>query len=329
MVAFLCPGMFNCLSGIGGGGQVNADASNKASIALYSTFASVSFVAGSIHNKLGTRWTLWLGSLGYCIYVAAFLSYNFNANEGFVIFAGALLGVCASLFWSAQGALMLCYPSEGNKARAISEFWVIFNLGAVIGSAIAMGLSWNSTTGAALSNGTYAAFVVLTFLGGGVAALLKDPATMIRTDGSRVVVPVNTTWVQELKGLYVVLRSDPYIILLFPMFFASNFFYTWQFNDFNGEKKTEQTNTLYCRPTRLHSTTLLPDPDRRSFHAAYPLPQLSPLLARADLRRPLSLSHRRLLSSAPPHPCLVLLGNRRPRRIRRVGRELLSSESLH
>jgi hypothetical protein len=30
------------------------------------------------------------------------------------------------------------------------------------------------------------------------------------------------------------LRTDPFIILLFPMFFASNYFYTWQFSDYNA-----------------------------------------------------------------------------------------------
>lgn len=40
-VCFLCPGMFNAVSGMGGGGQVNANAADKANTALYSTFAVV------------------------------------------------------------------------------------------------------------------------------------------------------------------------------------------------------------------------------------------------------------------------------------------------
>ncbi|KAK0456962.1 hypothetical protein EV421DRAFT_2013949 [Armillaria borealis] len=34
--------------------------------------------------------------------------------------------------------------------------------------------------------------------------------------------------------LFVTLKTDPMIILLFPMFFASNWFYTWQFSGFDG-----------------------------------------------------------------------------------------------
>jgi MFS family permease len=68
--------------------------------------------------------------------VASFLSYSHTANSGFSIFAGALLGCCAGMLWSAQGAIMMSYPSENSKGRYISWFWMIFNLGAVIGSLV-------------------------------------------------------------------------------------------------------------------------------------------------------------------------------------------------
>lgn len=222
LIAFGCPGQFNALSGMGGGGQVEKGPSDKANITLYSLFAFVSFFAGSIHNKLGSRLTLWLGTIGYSVYVASFLSYNFNKNQGFIIFAGALLGVCASLFWSAQGAMMLCYPTEAQKGRFIAIFWVVFNLGACIGSSVAMGLSWHSAKGASLGNGTYGAFIAITFVAGCATGLLKDPATMRRSDGSHVIVPKSTTWKLEFVGLYKLLRTHPWILFLFPMFFTSN-----------------------------------------------------------------------------------------------------------
>jgi Ion channel regulatory protein UNC-93 len=102
-VCFLCPGMFNALSGMGGGGQVNEKPANDANTALYSTFAVVGFFAGSIANTIGLRWTLGLGGLGYSVYVASFLCYSHTQNYGFTVFAGAFLGVCAGLLWTAQG----------------------------------------------------------------------------------------------------------------------------------------------------------------------------------------------------------------------------------
>lgn len=123
---------------MGGGGQVDTIVANNANTALYSTFAVVGFFAGTITNTLGVKIALSFGGLGYCIYIAAFLCYSHTQNEGFNIFAGALLGVCAGLLWTAQGAIMMSYPGEAAKGRYISYFWMIFNLGAVIGSLVSV-----------------------------------------------------------------------------------------------------------------------------------------------------------------------------------------------
>lgn len=132
-VCFLCPGMFNALNGLGGGGQEDPKTADNANVAVYSTFAVVGVFTGSITNRLGIKLTLSLGGLGYCLYVSSYLSYNHNQNTGFVTFAGAMLGVCAGMLWAAQGAIMMSYPPEQSKGRYISWFWMIFNLGAVIG----------------------------------------------------------------------------------------------------------------------------------------------------------------------------------------------------
>ncbi|KAI5279169.1 hypothetical protein KEM54_004309, partial [Ascosphaera aggregata] len=133
-VCFLCPGMFNAVNGLGGAGLLNKDAANNGNIALYSCFAVVGFCAGSITNVLGTRFALFFGGFGYCLYVASLLCYVHTTNAGFVIFAGALVGVCAGCLWAAQGTVMMSYPEEKNKGKYIGIFWVIFNLGGVIGS---------------------------------------------------------------------------------------------------------------------------------------------------------------------------------------------------
>lgn len=135
-VCFLCPGMYNAVQGLGAGGAVDPDHVNKANTALYSTFAVVGFFAGTIANRLGLRTTLFFGGFGYFLYVAALLSYSKNGNPGFLIFAGALLGVCAGCLWCAQGAVMMSYPTERQKGKFISWFWIIFNFGSVIGSLV-------------------------------------------------------------------------------------------------------------------------------------------------------------------------------------------------
>ncbi|EER29651.1 hypothetical protein D8B26_003775 [Coccidioides posadasii str. Silveira] len=242
-VCFLCPGMFNAVNGLGGAGQVDPSDVNKANTALYSTFAVVGFFAGSIANRLGLRTALFFGGFGYFLYVASILSYNHNGNVGFLIFAGALLGVCAGCLWTAQGAIMMSYPEEKSKGKFISWFWIIFNLGGVIGSLVPLGQNIHSKANA-VNDGTYIAFMVLMFLGFILAFTLVDPKYVRRADGSHVILMKNPSWKSELLGLLEVARTDYYIVLYFPMFIASNWFTTYQFNAVNLAKFNIRTRAL-------------------------------------------------------------------------------------
>ncbi|KAG9191625.1 MFS general substrate transporter [Alternaria panax] len=243
-VCFLCPGMFNALNGMGGGGQLDPTANNRANTALYSTFAVVGFFAGTFTNKLGIRTALSFGGVGYSVYVASYLCYNHTQNLGFTTFAGALLGVCAGLLWCAQGAIMMSYPPEDSKGRYISWFWMIFNLGAVIGSLIPLGQNINTKTAGTVNDGTYVGFLVLTILGAALAWTLVDAKDVIRNDGSKVIVMKHPSWTSEIVGLYQTFFTDPYIILLFPMFLASNWFYTYHFTEINGAYFNVRTRAL-------------------------------------------------------------------------------------
>ncbi|KAI0181766.1 MFS general substrate transporter [Hypoxylon sp. FL1284] len=233
LVCFLCPGMYNALTGLGGGGQVDPTVQDHASTALYSVFAVVGFLSGSVANKLGIQVTLTIGGLGYCIYAASFLCFNHTGNVGFVIFAGAYLGVCAGLLWTAQGAIMMSYPPEHSKGKYISWFWIIFNLGAVIGSLIPLGQNINNQ-GGTVTDGTYIGFIVLMLVGAVLAVVLVNADKVIRDDGSKIVLMKNPTWQSEFIGLWECISLSPWVVALFPMFFASNIFYTYQQNELNG-----------------------------------------------------------------------------------------------
>ncbi|MCJ1447922.1 MAG: hypothetical protein MMC23_008434 [Stictis urceolatum] len=242
-VCFLCPGMFNAINGIGAAGQLDRTASNNANIALYSTFSVVGFFAGTAVNLIGVKLTLSFGGMGYCIYVASFLCYNHTQNQGFVIFAGALLGACAGCLWAAQGAIMMSYPGEENKGKYIAWFWMIFNMGGVLGSLIPLGQNINNSTGT-VNDGTYIGFIVLMVCGAALTWSLVNAGNVLRPDGTKVILMKHPTFQSEFKGLWEVLRTDWYIVLLFPMFFASNFFYTYQPNDVNLARFTVRTRAL-------------------------------------------------------------------------------------
>jgi len=248
LVCFLCPGMFNAVNGLGAGGGVDPTVINHANTAVYATFSVVGFFAGSIANRIGLRPTLGIGGFGYFLYIVSLLSYNHNGNAGFVIFAGALLGACAGLLWCAQGAVMLSYPPEQSKGKYISWFWMVFNLGGAIGSLVPLGQNLHSHAGG-VNDGTYIGFIVLMATGFVLAAFLCNPKYVKRSDGSRIILMKNPSWKSELLGLVETLKTDWYIVFLFPMFLASNWFYTYHFQDVNFAKFNIRTralnNTLY------------------------------------------------------------------------------------
>jgi len=236
--------MFNALGGMGGGGKADHTLADNMNTALYSTFAVFGFFGGTFVNKLGVKLTLAFGGIGYCIYAISLLA-SIHAYVGpFNIIAGALLGICAGLLWTAQGTIMISYPHENQKGRYFAWFWAIFNMGAVIGSLIPLGLNMNVKTNVTVTDGTYIAFIILMFAGACLALFLCNASDVIRSDGSRVVLMKNPTWQSELVGLWETIRFEPYVVLLFPMFWASNWFYTYQQNAINGSYFDVRTKAL-------------------------------------------------------------------------------------
>lgn len=78
------------------------------------------------------------GGIGYCIYAISLLASVHAHVDGFNIFAGALLGICAGLLWTAQGTIMVSYPYEGDKGKYFGIFWAVFNFGAVLGALVSL-----------------------------------------------------------------------------------------------------------------------------------------------------------------------------------------------
>ncbi|KAF4464683.1 DUF895 domain membrane [Fusarium albosuccineum] len=243
-VCFLCPGMFNALSGLGGGGRTDPTLANNMNTALYSTFAVFGFFGGTFVNKLGVRYTLAFGGIGYGLYAISLLVSVHKDVEGFNLFAGAWLGICAGLLWTAQGTIMISYPHENQKGQYFAWFWGIFNMGAVIGSLIPLGQNIHVKENKTVNDGTYIGFIVLMFFGALLALTLCNASDVVRKDGSRVILMKNPTWQSELLGLYETLRFEPFVILLFPMFFSSNWFYVYQQNSVNSAYFNTRTKAL-------------------------------------------------------------------------------------
>jgi hypothetical protein len=108
---------------------------------------------------------------------------------------------------------------------------------------VPLGQNLHSTAGQ-VNDGTYIAFMVLMALGFVLAWGLSDSKHIKRKDGSRVIVMKYPTWKSEILGLFETLRTDFYIVLLFPMFLSSNWFTAYQFNNVNGAYFDIRTRAL-------------------------------------------------------------------------------------
>jgi hypothetical protein len=81
-------------------------------------------------------------------------------------------------------------------------------------------------------------------LGALLALFLVDAGKVIREDHTKVILMKNPSWSGEFIGLWETLYKEPWILLLFPMFFSSNIFYTYQNNDMNGAHFNTRTRAL-------------------------------------------------------------------------------------
>ncbi|XP_071725242.1 UNC93-like protein 1 [Rutidosis leptorrhynchoides] len=233
LVCFCCPGMFNALSGMGGGGQVDDTAANNANTALYTTFAVFGILGGGIYNILGPHLTLFAGCSTYVLYAGSFLYYNHYQKQAFAIVAGALLGVGAGLLWAGQGAIMTSYPPANRKGTYISLFWSIFNMGGVIGGLIPFILNYNRTKAVSVNDGTYIGFMCFMSAGTVISLAILPPSKVIRDDGSRCTrVKYSSPSIEAVEILK--LFANWKMLLIVPAAWASNFFYSYQFNNVNG-----------------------------------------------------------------------------------------------
>ncbi|KAL7316528.1 hypothetical protein PS15m_005612 [Mucor circinelloides] len=228
MICFCCPGMYNALTGIGGQGQSSTKAAADGGTALSVTFTVCSLVGAPIYNIFGHR-VLIPAALTYVLYVGSFLS---KSNE-FTIAAGAILGIGAGFLWTAQAGIMMSYPSEADKGKAFSIFWMIFNLGATLGAAIPLGNEWNSGTKSEVKISTYIAFMVIMAFGAMLTLALLPASKVIRSDGTPVSLHKFSNWKREAVEV-LKLFKDWRMLVLIPLFAGSNWFYAYQFNVYNS-----------------------------------------------------------------------------------------------
>lgn len=123
-VSFTAPGMWDALGGLGAGGAAEPYAVSAANALVYGLFAAVCILAGAINNRIGLRYGLALGAIGYPIYGAGLYTNNVAPKTWFLLFGSALCGISAGFFWAAEAAIIIGYPSPQDRAFYLGKLFV-------------------------------------------------------------------------------------------------------------------------------------------------------------------------------------------------------------
>jgi hypothetical protein len=121
---------------------------------------------------------------------------------------------------------MMSYPLEKDKGRSFSLFWTTFQMGTLIGAAIALGIQAHSTL-PTVSTGVYLAFMIIQLSSIASSWLILPPHLVVRDDGTVVEVQKSLGPREEFRQ-FTQLFKDWRMIALFPMFFSANYFYAYQ-----------------------------------------------------------------------------------------------------
>ncbi|KAI0888377.1 MFS general substrate transporter [Annulohypoxylon maeteangense] len=222
-VSFTAPGMWDALGGLGAGGAAEPYAVSAANALVYGLFSIVCVAAGAINNRIGLRYGLALGAIGYPLYGAGLYTNNVNATTWFMLFGSALCGISAGFFWAAEAAIIIGYPSPSDRAFYLAVWQTAKAAGPIVGGAINLGLNANRSSAGSVGSATYIVFIVIMCLGLPIALCLSPASKVWRRDGTLVVVRKEPTWGAEFRAVGSLLKSRR-VLLLLPAFFISYFY---------------------------------------------------------------------------------------------------------
>jgi len=169
-----------------------------------------------------------------------------DSYAGMAILASAILGLGAACLWGAQGTMTLSYALENQKGLFFGLFWLIFNMGGVMGGFISFGLNSGPVEerASAVTPETYFTFCGLMVAGSVFAFFFViRPSSVVKANGTAVKFEKTDTaeGIGELKEV-AKLFTNRYMLLLTPLIIQSNWFYAYEFGGING--------LLFDAPTR-------------------------------------------------------------------------------
>ncbi|KAF2773970.1 MFS general substrate transporter [Teratosphaeria nubilosa] len=218
LVSFTQPGIWTALNNTGAGGEEKPYLVNAANALTYGLMAVCSPLFGAVANRIGLKYTLIIGVIGYTPYSASLYCNNRFGNEWFVYLGAALCGIGASALWCSDAAIAVGYPLAHERGLATGIWLALRGLGSIIGGAIELGLNHTQKTTGKVGYSTYLALIAIECMGLPLALMVSSPHNALRSDGTRVnsihVRPLSVK--QGLQALWPLFKQ-PRVYLLLPI----------------------------------------------------------------------------------------------------------------
>lgn len=201
------------MNSLGAGGEEKPYLVNGANALTFCLMVVSCFFSSVIVRKIGIKWALIFGTMGYAPYAAGLYTNNRYGTEWFVLFGAALCGISAGVFWMAEAAIALSYPEAHNQGRFLG-FWLSFRLGGqVLGGAINLGINASNNNAGKVSSSVCLVFIALQALGPFAGLLLNPPSKVQRTDGVQVRLSVTDSNWQEIKATMKLFWSRNFLLI--------------------------------------------------------------------------------------------------------------------
>ncbi|KAJ4262958.1 hypothetical protein NW762_006571 [Fusarium torreyae] len=222
LISFTQPGIWNALNNTGAGGQQEPYLVNGANSLTFGIMVFGCSLFSILANKIGLKWVLIIGTLGYAPYSASLYTNNRYGTEWFVLLGGATCGIAASALWASEGAIALGYGDIKDRGKFTGIWLGLRELGQLIGSSIQLSLNVGSGKRGRVGYTTYLVLIALQCLGLPLALLISPPNKVIRADGSKIPAPQTKRSIKEQCKRWGALLRRKQFFLLIPILVGFN-----------------------------------------------------------------------------------------------------------
>lgn len=220
--AFIAPGLWAAMNGLGGAGAADPYYVNAANSVIFCLQFVICIFGSSLIAKIGLPYAFAFGMTGFPVYAASVYCNIKYGNKWFLMVACVFDGITSGMFWLCEGAIVLAYPEKHRRGRYLAYWLASRIVGQMVGGAVTLGVNSSKGERGHISVQTYLVFISIQSLGPFIAATLSKPEKVQRSDNTRVAIAIPKNLKTELRVMWkLICRKE--ILLLIPMMFQSVF----------------------------------------------------------------------------------------------------------